>query len=225
MLTKSRLKFSKLYFPGLISLVLLPLICIIRLYDDGRFQKIGIMNIITANTESWKDWQKHSHLPAIESLRHYQFIQFTGNDDSDAFKQIKLTRLVCDLAAKKDLKNGICILFGKKSKYKDFVGAINTGFTSGDTDMAPLPYNDKIFIVKQKHYVQQNEDLKGGDAIYYSPKPSFYDTLISKWKKNTADVKILLPYWPSGIVFLLMIGLIVTKRRYYFINRSISTHD
>jgi len=183
-----------------------------------------MMNITTANTESWKDWQKHLHLPAIESLRNYQFIQFTGNDDSDAFKQIKLTRLVHNLVTKKDLKNGICILFGKKSKYKDFVGAINTGYTSGDTDMATLPYNDKIFILRNKHYVQHNAPPIDDGPIYYRPKLSFYDMLISKWKKNIADLKLLLPYWPSGIVFLLMIGLIVTKKRYYFINKPISTH-
>ena len=224
MLTKSRFKFSKLYFPGLISLIFLPLICVIYLWNDGKFQKIGVMNVVIFNTDDLQQIPKTESFN-IEKIRKYQIINFTGNPDSDVNKEIKISNLIQQLSRKRDFSNGICISFGKHAKYKDFINVLDAGYHSSDTDIITLPYNDKIFIWKHKAYVYINYLKTDDGGIYFKSKLSFYDMFMLKWKKFVADIKLLTPYWPSGIIFLLMIGLIIAKKRYYFFNNSVSTHN
>ncbi len=38
-------KFHKLYFPGLISLVFLPVMCIYYLIDNGAFHRYRVMDV------------------------------------------------------------------------------------------------------------------------------------------------------------------------------------
>ena len=112
------------YLPGMISLVLLPLICIWYINPGKWFQHHGVLEVVMPDPPT-RDSDKI--LYSISSLpkRNYHNINLTGEEFGDKVKlnnaQFELRRLLQE----KDTINGLHIIFGNKTKYWEMVKAID----------------------------------------------------------------------------------------------------
>src|SRR6266436_8650454 len=106
-------KFRKIYFPGLISLVFLPVMCICFLISHNAFPKYQAMPTAWTTKEQLNKWihpydKKHN----VDNFRKYELINLTGDLKNDATAQEKLKKLLVELPAKNDTINGIKVIFG-----------------------------------------------------------------------------------------------------------------
>src|SRR6202012_2757837 len=96
--SQSRSKFSKFYFPGMISLVLLPLICVIYLFADRIIPKYGRLELITFSKQQLSKLKEGVIKPVdmvdVNTYRNYHDIVFTGNPGHDAEEHARLKILL-----------------------------------------------------------------------------------------------------------------------------------
>jgi|GEM_PF-3404534 len=140
-------KFGKFYFPGMISLVCLPLLCVEYFLCTNSFQKIGVIDVIWENTQGFKEMSKFLHIDIdVDSYRKYHDISFIGNPAHDAAEQAKLkTMLVC-LNQNTDFVNGIRVTFGRHCRYVDVVAAIDNFNQNADKVNGLAIINNQMFI-------------------------------------------------------------------------------
>ncbi len=210
----SKPKFRKLYFPGLISLVLLPVMCICYLISNNTFHKYRIMSIAWASKENinreisrpGKWWFN------VETFRKYRILNLTGNAKNDAVVLDSLKILLERLTAKKDTVNGINVSFSNKIQYYELVDALDICFADKDEQLAFAPMANKILIAHMSPVkydsVGLTQDIVLFTDVIYS-KPTISDIFIKA-------SKILIEFWPSVLAFILMIYFTINKRKRYF---------
>jgi hypothetical protein len=114
-----------IFYPaGLISIVLLPILCLWNLNEQRVFDKIGAMDVAYYYNYTFLDTAFNNWDKKIQLYRKYTRIEFTGtaNDDSLRLKYAHLE--IKRILNSKDSINGIHIRFTEKAKYWNFVKAI-----------------------------------------------------------------------------------------------------
>jgi hypothetical protein len=217
----NRPKFHKLYFPGLISLVFLPVMCICYLIRNNIFHKYHAMTVAWESKESLKEWMKFSHKKInIETFRNYQNLSLTGNPNHDMTEQIEMKTLIKQLIHKTDTLNGVCISFGSHTRYDEIIDVLDIcyQYQAGNDRFNFVPYNNKVLMYYMAPIKGEKMDyacLLCNDVLYIKPKEPFIS--IEKIKAGMVEAyKLVLEYWPSIIIFMLMLGFTVYKTRRYF---------
>jgi hypothetical protein len=227
MLTKAKSKFSKLYFPGLISLVFLPMLCIGFLLNDGWFQKYYTMEIITYSDRDWS-FLMHESIKnkSIDNLRKYTDISFTGNAGNDAAEHARLNILLNKLNKTKDIINGVRISYGKHARYKDFVSGVDDAYQSNDGPIGVFVKRNQVYVwnvnsldFKPFHSLHPRYIIDLSHDVLDDPiQPTFFDYL--KGYANSVYV-VLLDFWPSVLAFMAMLWFAFSKKRYYLFGRPV----
>lgn len=214
MLNRSRYKISKLYFPGLISLLGLPLLCTAFFLIDGKFKKYSQISVIWADTTFIK------HLPKINSkafsfdkFRNFDNDILTGEKTHDILVVTNCEKWLKRLDAKVDTTNGYSVTFSKKSKYEDIIKIIGVCYEPSK-DVNCMLYYDKIYLYRLPQSKEVRSPLPG-DVIYYSQAKDEYfnSSLQDLIDAIVSDTRSLTRFWPSLIILVIMIALSIHKRK------------
>ena len=141
-------KFHKLYFPGLISLVFLPLMCIWYFMSQDVFHKYGIMEVAwMPKSDLNKYVSSYGKKFNVETFRKYERITLSGNLDKDDVSLNNLKRLLIQLSAKNDTLNGIKVSFGKHATYEELVNVLDICYQKDKDDLFMIaPTGAELFI-------------------------------------------------------------------------------
>ena len=215
MLTKARSKLSKLYFPGLISLMFLPMLCIIYLLNDGSLQRNYRMELLTYDARNWKYWiGLSSEKNDIETYRKYTQVYFTGNPAYDAVEHVKLTDLLKRLNQTKDVINGISILYGPHAKYNELVSGIDDAYQSNN-DLSVLLYHNKVLIWNYVPIKVSASMIPPCGGLHFTNQTSVPLDISEKIYNE------LLDFWPSVLAFIAMLWFSFSKKRYYLLRTTV----
>src|SRR6185437_1694033 len=138
--------FSKIYFPGLISLVFLPLICIWYFLSEGKFNRLSKIDI-TWGTDKWVNYYlKTKKNSDINKVRKFNDFILTGDEHHDKHYLNNLPNQINMLAVVGDTVNGIRISLTPHTSYNEFVRSIDAYYQFPNDRMVLLPYQNKFFI-------------------------------------------------------------------------------
>jgi len=197
------------YASGLISLVLLPILCLCWLYKFEISQIKYVVNVLFWSKEA-QITTPESYWPESLEKKKNTFIELTGNDRKDKISLQYAQVLLSNWKAHKDDTQVLKFHFGSKAKYWAFIEAINICETMKVT--AYLPYQNNI-------YAFWNFQPKPIQSLITPPMPcggiiSMSDD-VGQLKEPidwlTVISNLLKDYWAPGIVFLLMTILTFQK--------------
>jgi len=136
-----------IYPPGIISLIFLPLFCLVYLKQNKAFVHYSAMDIAV-----WSpDW--NSRLPKrlqrdFPPVRNYLRINLDGNEISDNarldFAHLEIRKML----ASGDTERGIDFHFGNTAKYQAFITALDICQTENAGTY--IPYKDDIYVIVPK---------------------------------------------------------------------------
>ncbi|WP_413666786.1 hypothetical protein ACEN9X_19890 [Mucilaginibacter sp. Mucisp86] len=131
------------YVPGLISLVLFPMLCLMFLYQHKAFVHRGALNIAIVDPDMDRLIAKKYHVK-IPPERSYTNVNLTGNAMGDQ-SLLEFARFeIKSMIRIKSKTLGIRFHFGNKMKYQTFVSVID--MCSVEEAIAWIPLNDDIYV-------------------------------------------------------------------------------
>jgi hypothetical protein len=209
-----RPEFHKIYFPGLISVVCLLLMCIGYFAYEGRLEQLTALPVV------WADEHGTSHFlkTDVNKFRKYDNEFLTGNKSHDSLVLADFEIKVRTLNSTTDTSKAYSITFSNHANYNEIVKTIDVCENSGSNDIGFVLCKDKALIWKAAPYhppknsiTIDNAGLLADDTIIIPPpKPTEYDKVIIKLTEVCNEVVL---FWPSIIVLLIMIGLSISRRR------------
>lgn len=147
-----------IYSPGMISLILLPLFCIVYLKQHKAFVHYSAMDIAV-----WSpDW--NNRLPKrlqmeFPPVRNYLRINLDGNEIGDKAR-LDFARLeIRKMRASGDTERGINFHFWNTAKYQAFVTALDICQTENAGIF--IPYKDDIYVMVPKRIIFKETDYTG----------------------------------------------------------------
>ncbi|MCP2029463.1 hypothetical protein L1276_004650 [Flavobacterium sp. HSC-32F16] len=118
MIEKREKRKKIFYVPGMISLVLIPLVCIVYFYKTNAFKVYGAINLALPNKG---DFEKYE----VENLREYKVYKFSGNEFDDKKKLNEMRFYLRKLSNEKDTINGIKLQYNAKTNYDIFIKTLD----------------------------------------------------------------------------------------------------
>jgi hypothetical protein len=217
-------RFHKLYFPGLISSICLPILCVCYLESHNLFQKYGAMVIVAADKKSLEKWSELSGKNHnVELFRRYKDVGFSGRFAADKIKLDEISLLISQLTTTNDTINGIRVSFGNHATYAEFVSVLDVCYQSINHHLGFVPYEGKILIwhlpALNPELLRKGKNLDNDHVFIDNILPEKAKKTLSVPEKFVADLntiyKTLIEFWPSVLTFILMIGFAVFKSRRY----------
>lgn len=137
---------NSFYFPGMISTLLLPLLCFYHLFSSNAFKVYRSINLfVWDGNESAKNYTIGTH--KFITSKTYEIIDFTG-DKNDGIKLQDARKKIKSLISSEDTIHGIKFHFEKKSTYKTFVETLN--ILNEEKAKVWIPYKNDIYVVNPK---------------------------------------------------------------------------
>ncbi|MEO7215324.1 hypothetical protein [Mucilaginibacter sp.] len=197
-------KFFRLYFPGLISLVFLPVIGVsIYLYKVKVSARVG-MDVVWWNDASIKSWNKYTKPKLkISDYKDFQVITLAG-DKKDNAKALQQLALNCtELIKKNKAGSGVTVSLTDNAQYSDLVNVLDLGYSfKGKINF--MPYHDKVYFVMPYYKTDEGSVIKATPLFICGNSYVFMrqDLAYQSTAQFITTVKSL---WPTSIPFLLMI--------------------
>ncbi len=117
---------KKLYYTsGLISLLLLPILCVLYVQKTKVFERLYAIELNAWTPLMSEYWVMEGYDYYIHPQRNYLNIYLTGNEKEDRTKLDFVQLQLRDLVKSKDTLSGVHIVLGNNSKYWEFVEIIN----------------------------------------------------------------------------------------------------
>ncbi|RYF12070.1 MAG: hypothetical protein EOO42_20570 [Flavobacteriales bacterium] len=159
---RTRPKFSKLYFPGLISLLLLPVICVIYI-SYSLLPQYFITDIqweSSAGLQKYRDNNREDFTSIsvdryIYQHRRFNKLTITGNAEKNKAVFEKAKSLIGQLISKKDTLNGVSIAFGTKANYADVVNAISICYENEHPNFPFRLIDDQLLTYYYKPQIKE----------------------------------------------------------------------
>ncbi len=201
------------YVPGMISLVLLPLLCLYYFYQNRAFTNYQSFHVFLNGTE-FNEYPNKGKLLGYDNYnakRNYKSVFLNGPEELDESKLKEARFEINQIYNSKDSLKGIKFVFGNKAIYKTFVDVLEVLLIDG---VEQLSYSNEIYVLYvPKHYsgkvIKKNIQLRtcgnGESEDYYNEKRReeefklFLSYCKQKWQ-------ILLAY--LGIVILNIFALV-----------------
>lgn len=209
----SRPKKRFFYPAGLISLILLPALCIFYLYKHKAFEKPRVIEI-NWWTEEWGKLSMQEYSYEIHPQRNFIDINITGNDKENKIKLDFAHLEIRKLIATQDTTTGVHFYFDEQSKYWTFIRAI---------DICKIE-KAKVFVLKDNDLWIFNfaprpklkmEDIGfvmcGTGSMNYNYEKSPEEIAKEKQKKINYVIGLAKQFWLAEILFALMIILAIKK--------------
>lgn len=210
----AKAKFRRLYFPGMISLLFLPLFYILLLFRHEKFTRLYRMDVVCWSPDY--EIVTHQKVVMIDTLRQYTVINIGGNALKNQRAFTLLNSKVKQLELLHDIKNGVKVIFTQGATYQDFVTVLDRGFN--DT-ISYAPYNDAVyFVVPAKQHPAAKIQLmpcRGilyGDDLYYRPQINFTDRIGLYFKDIKASLPEIAALWPAAIPLICMFWFGLRRR-------------
>lgn len=127
------------YFPGLISIILLPIFCVLYLKDDYDSKKQGGIILYTWDVDFLFD-----ETIAILNSRKFKKMVFTGDLDSDELKLTKAQNDIKNIILNYDTLNGIQFHFDDDSQYKTYIKLLE--ILKDENATYYIPYKNNIWF-------------------------------------------------------------------------------
>ncbi|MBD1362780.1 hypothetical protein IDJ77_03065 [Mucilaginibacter sp. ZT4R22] len=205
--------FSRIYFPGLISLVFLPLVVVyIYLHRLKTEAKWGI-EIGWNNDTSIKDANKFKTQKLnILDYKNFPVVTINGNKENNNESLHQLAIACAKIVSNQNGKNGIVAELKDNASYGDLVDVLDVGLRFKDK-IDIIPYNDRVYFTtfpRKKAGADVKETIPlfiiCGNALWgerrdriAQSKELFNDTAKS--------------FWPALIPFSLMVFFAIRNRR------------
>ena len=203
---------KKIYYSaGLISIILLPIICILHLKSIDAFTHYGVINF-----QMWDGKEENIGTKGISEFlnsKKYTIVTLTGNNNSDKTKLDIAEKNVRKLILSNDSVSGIKFHFGEKSEYWTFIRVLD--ILANEKAKFYVPYKDDIWFTNPK-IRKINKNLKHIKLVYCGYRPNYINESESiKWDEIK---EIVSKYYLSIIAYLLM--LVFTIKRIYKLRRT-----
>lgn len=223
---RSMQKRQILYPAGLISLIVLPLLCVWYLYGQKSFNKQGAIGIHWWDKELG-EYTLRTHNFRIHPERNYIEIQITGAENEDREQLAFAEQAIRKFVAAPDTVTGIHFHFNDNSKYWALIRALDICFSEGVHIFIPYENDIWVYNVESKpEVIEDKPQHHMGTCLVYK------DEVIEKTEEQVAFEKseqlnykigIVKTFWPSILLFICMMVLTVIKLRKTFNNRSLKT--
>lgn len=215
----SRGKYKKLYYvPGLISLVLLPLLLVY--FGKKEIQRLDVraIEINFWHPSSSSYW----HFPE----RNYRQVILTGNVSKDSIALENAKKFIKKLYTSEDTLNGIQFILQDSASYGSFVGLIN--YFKKEDIRNVLPYGNNLWVSypsPPKRIVGEvpisTECLLCDDVIVVPPAAkqlTIFEQLQNTLHTYSTGIKKLLPT-------IALLSILITLTITQITRRSIATID
>jgi hypothetical protein len=204
------------YVPGMISLIVLPIICYCYLIPFKKEERV--IEVVFA--EKYRPENKNSLIRFDTSFlshpkyrRHYLDIKLTGNPTDDKIKLDFFQLRIHDMIKEKDTVNGVHLIFVDSVKYGSFVKSLNICLIEGllryalfENNLWALHVNDsKEFIERMEKRKRENEE-KNREALLNRKITNWH---FSDWLNVTKKI------WPIFIMILILILISINKMKKY----------
>jgi len=204
----------KIYFPGLISLVLLPLLFVCFLFGKGQLTQLYQMRVCYYNKGLIDYWAKAQHKPPVypDAFRHYKKVILAGNEQQNDLFLKDVSDQVKRIQVSADTVNGYQIQFSDKARYADVVKALDL-FEKEQCNY--IIYNGDVYLFWVKPLAAtvmrsiDNMGLLFDDILIVKPRPTF----LEKFERYLTIVR---PFWPCLIPLFGMV---------FFWSRRARLHD
>ncbi|WP_432670005.1 hypothetical protein [Flavobacterium sp. SM2513] len=199
------------YSAGLISIILLPLLCVLHLQNIKAFTQYTAMDV--RMWDGTVDTAIDSALVEHVNSKKYTVVHLTGNNASDKRKLVDAQNKVRNITASKDSIHGIKFHFGPKSEYWTYVRVID--IMAMEKVKFYVNYKDDIWFANPKpEKVNKNTlsitPLTCGYGYYHR-----YEKEALSWTEVKQNIQ---KYYLPILAYLLMLGFTVI--RIYKLNRN-----
>lgn len=190
-----------IYPPGIISLVLFPLLCTFYLKQHNAFQHLSVINIAFWSPE-WNKSLPVKYQFKFPAKRNYLEINLNGNDVDDKtrldYARLEVRRILTTC----DSIKGIDFKFGKHAHYWTFINALDILET--ENAMGYGPYQDHLYF--WYHKPQTGAFVDDVNVGFVKPKPTLQEVQLQLWKNLMQTIgSAATEFWPSALVFALML--------------------
>lgn len=195
-----------IYPPGIISLALLPIFCLIYLNEQKAFAPRNMMTIAVWSPE-WQQALPKKFQHKFPPERKYLHINLDGKNEADDKIRLDFARLqIREMLKSRDTIGGVDFHFGNKAKYWTFVNALDICQT--ENILAYAPYKDDIYVINvipkkitvEKLFICGN--LSQNRSYLWSNYP---DIMIPSFNQ------LIISFWAPGIAFLMMLFFSLRK--------------
>ncbi|MGO4773732.1 hypothetical protein ACEN2I_18925 [Flavobacterium sp. W22_SRS_FK3] len=189
-----RKRRTKIYYSaGLISIILLPLFCILYLKTNNAFTNYGSLEL-----QTWNGKDFEPEITNFLNTKKFSTVTLTGNISSDEAKLNIAEKEIKKLILSKDSINGIKFHFETKSEYWTFVRVLD--ILESKKAKFYLPYKNDIWFANPREPKKKIKTFICGTK--YST--FFLDERESK-TKSLKIIEIVKKYYLPIIVYILMI--------------------
>lgn len=208
---------KKLYFPGLISLLGIPLLTFGYLLHKNTFFLPRAMDVV------WMNGQELQHpdefmAAGIKQLksRHYTAINLTGNTTADSLKLLSLKVSITRLSSVNDFINGYRLNFGVHVKYQTVVTTFDMIHSFPDSiRFSGMPFGDSFYFFKFK----PDHATPAPTRRFFCGTRMFTDYVDGGGSINQSLTNYLLQYWDENkqiwpVCLLILLILPVISRRF-----------
>lgn len=185
------------YVPGMISLVLIPVLCYYHFYKIDAFKVYGSLDIsLVPNKEEFEKYN-------IKDLRKYKDFIFNG-EKTQELKLQELRFFVRELVKEYDTINGAKIHFGSKTDYNTFVNVIDILTTEKVPTWAPFK-DDMYVLASGKPKQKEDHRFFCGTGAYSEKNTLRIEEENRKKELSIFQVSFLRQQW---IIFLGYLGIV-----------------
>jgi hypothetical protein len=194
---------TKIYYSaGLISIILLPIFCIIYLKNNDAFTNYGSIEL-----QTWNGKDFEPEVTKFLNSKKFSIVTLTGNLKSYEAKLNIAEKQIKKLILSKDSINGIKFHFEAKSEYWAFVKVLD--ILQIENAKMYLSYkNDLWFANPREKKEKKIKSLSFFCGQTYTTISIEENVLITEWKKI---IEIVKKFYLPIIVYILMI--VFTFRR------------
>lgn len=202
------MKKRKLFFPsGLISLVLLPIICLISIYQNNGFKNEKILSLNFWNL-NMSDQYKQSFNSYIQRKK-YEHYFLTSNEQKNSVIFNLAEKSIKKLVNTRDTIHGIHFSIDDNAEFKTFIDVINK--CKVENVKVYIPNDNDIWVMNPMLKETKKEEL------HYCNPNSGNSTVIDKVSAQKVKTvrnyinEISTMFWLSIFFFFILISLNVRK--------------
>lgn len=194
------------YSTGLISIILLPILCILYLKNNDAITHYGVISF-----QTWDGKENPSNgnkgITQFLNSRKFTTVMVTGDNDADKAKLDRVQKSIRGLVLSKDTINGIKFHFGQKSEYWTYVRVLD--ILAIEKAKVYIPYKNVIWVVNPR-IPKPNKNLKHVKHFIcgYKPNDINEEETQIKWIKIKEFVE---KYYLPVIAYLLMVFFTIKK--------------
>jgi adenine specific DNA methylase Mod len=199
------------YSAGLISIILLPALCVLHLKNNDAFIHYGVI--------SYSVWDGKENEIGTEGIREflnskkYKIVNLTGDNNSNKIKLDNAADKIKRMIVSKDSINGIKFHFSQKSQYWTYVRVLD--ILAIEKAKFYIPYKNDIWFTNPRE-PKPKKNLKhiANFTCGFSPIYSDQNESLEKWE---IIEEICEKYYLPIIVYLMMVFF--TVKKIYKLNR------